>query len=77
MSRQLIVVLVAVTLLITSAAWADCPELVGSVDTPDAAAGIAASGGYKYAADTYAGLRVIDVSTPSAPVEVGFSGHSR
>jgi len=29
-------------------------------------------GGYAYVADFQSGLRVIDVSTPSAPVEVGF-----
>jgi hypothetical protein len=30
------------------------------------------SGGHAYVADVNAGLWVIDVSTPSAPVEVGF-----
>ena len=33
--------------------------------------GVAVSGGYAYVADGIDGLRVIDVSTPSAPVEVG------
>jgi hypothetical protein len=30
------------------------------------------SGGYAYVADATFGLRVIDVSTPSAPVELGY-----
>jgi hypothetical protein len=34
---------------------------------------VALSGGYAYVADGEGGLRVIDVSTPSAPVGVGFS----
>ena len=70
-SRQSILVLVAVVLLIASVAWADCPELVGSVDTPGNAKDVAVSGAYAYVADHGGGIRVIDVSTPSAPVEVG------
>ena len=44
MSRQLIVVLVAVVSLITSAAAGDCPEFMGSEDTPMHSTGVAVSG---------------------------------
>jgi len=43
---------------------------VAHVDTPGLAYGVAVSGGFAYVADYNQGLRVIDVSTPSAPVEV-------
>jgi hypothetical protein len=33
---------------------------------------VAVSGSYAYVADNWAGLRVIDVSNPSSPREVGF-----
>ena len=33
---------------------------------------VAVSGSYAYVADGYSGLRVIDVSTPANPIEVGF-----
>ena len=55
-----------------TAGSSDCPEVLGSVDTPGNARGVAVAGGYAYVADGLQGLRVIDVSTPSAPVEVGF-----
>ncbi|MBN1920197.1 MAG: hypothetical protein JW892_03050, partial [Anaerolineae bacterium] len=42
-------------------------------DTPGSALGVAVSGGYTYVADGYGGgLRVVDVSNPAAPVEVGY-----
>ncbi|RKY93585.1 MAG: hypothetical protein DRQ01_04420, partial [Ignavibacteriae bacterium] len=37
-----------------------------------AAFGVAVSGSYAYVADWYAGLRIIDVSRPTSPQEVGF-----
>ncbi len=40
--------------------------------TPGYAYGVAVSGSYAYVADLYAKLRVIDVSTPSNPTEVGY-----
>jgi ethanolamine utilization microcompartment shell protein EutS len=43
---------------------------VGFVDTPGGAFGVAVAGGYAYVVG--GGLTVIDVSAPSAPVEVGF-----
>ena len=43
---------------------------VGFVDTPGNAVGVALWGGYAYVAG--GGFSVIDVSTPSAPVQVGF-----
>jgi hypothetical protein len=39
---------------------------------PDVVQGVAVSAAYAYVADYYAGLRVIDVSNPSSPREVGF-----
>jgi hypothetical protein len=72
-SASLIVSLTMVALLLAAPALAqDCPELVGSLlgGYPEE---LAVSGGYAYAADgaSVPRLRVIDVSTPSAPVEVG------
>jgi len=49
------------------------PQPVGeSAALPGFVTGVAASGGYAYVANASAGLRVLDVSDPSAPVEVGF-----
>ena len=42
-------------------------HLVGSVDTPGHAYGVAISCSYAYVADWESGLHVIDVSTPSSP----------
>jgi hypothetical protein len=52
------------------------PLEVGFIDfdSPSVPAGVGVSGSYAYVADWFAGLRVIDVSTPSAPVEVGSVG---
>jgi hypothetical protein len=51
----------------------DCPEFVGFADTPWCCAyDVAAFGSYAYVANGRHGLRVIDVSTPSSPIEVGF-----
>lgn len=47
------------------------PYEVGYYDTPGYARSVFISGSYAYVADDYAGLRIIDVSTPSAPTEVG------
>ena len=44
---------------------------VGALDTPGWADGIEVVDGLAYVADGHAGLRVIDVSDPSNPVEVG------
>ena len=56
-------------LLATPALGQDCPELVGSL--PGFPWDLAVSGGYAYVADYDGALDVVDVSTPSAPVEVG------
>jgi hypothetical protein len=45
---------------------------VGFLDTWGHALAVAVSGRYAYVADWDGGLRVIDVSTPSDPIEVGF-----
>ena len=46
---------------------------VGSYDTPEYAVGVAMNGNYAYVATCVSGLRVINVSNPSNPVETGFS----
>jgi len=50
----------------------DCLETVGTLTLPVFARRVAVSGGYAYLAEWDRGLRAIDVSTPSAPVEVGW-----
>ena len=48
------------------------PHVVGRVFFPNGyVRGIAVSGDYAYVAAGDAGFRVIDISTPSAPIEVG------
>jgi hypothetical protein len=44
---------------------------VGFWNTPSYAYDVAVAGSYAYVADGYAGLRVIDISDPTAPLEVG------
>jgi hypothetical protein len=44
---------------------------VGFFETSNFPCGVAVSGSYAYVADANDGLRIIDVSTPSSPVEVG------
>ena len=46
--------------------------LIGGIDTPGSARDIYVSGSYAYVTDYTNGLRIIDVSTPSALSEVGF-----
>jgi hypothetical protein len=48
------------------------PVRVGQVITPCIVMKIYVSGNYAYVANYEEGLRIIDVSTPSAPLEVGF-----
>jgi hypothetical protein len=49
------------------------PQPVGeSAPLPGGVFGVAVAGDYAYLANGSGGLRVIDVSDPSAPVEVGF-----
>jgi len=47
-------------------------SLVGHIDTPGSALEVYVYGSYAYVADHVGGLRVIDISTPTAPVEVGY-----
>ncbi len=47
------------------------PTEVGSLSTPQASVAVAVVGGFAYVADYGPTLRVIDVSAPSTPVEVG------
>ena len=47
------------------------PSIVGSLPTADRAMDVHVIGNYAYVAADSAGLRIIDISTPSQPVEVG------
>ncbi|HOC42782.1 MAG TPA: hypothetical protein PKJ99_07145 [Thermoanaerobaculales bacterium] len=69
-------------LLIADVSDPSAPRPVGNVRLPHRvwAHDVAVSGSYAYVADNDSVLRVIDVSTPSAPVEVGskhFTGDAR
>lgn len=44
---------------------------IGAYDTPGGAEDVAVSGNYAYVADGWMGLRVIDISNPANPQEVG------
>ena len=45
---------------------------MGFLDTPGYARGVAVSGEHAFVADATGGLRALDVSVPSAPLEIGF-----
>jgi len=45
---------------------------VGFYDTPGWAEGVAVSGNYAYVADGYRGLRVVNITNPSSPLEAGY-----
>ena len=47
------------------------PQIVGSVDTPGEAFGVAVSGTYAYVADYRSGLQVIDITNSQGPQIVG------
>jgi hypothetical protein len=47
------------------------PRIVGSVDAPGSAYGVAVAAGFAYVADCWAGLLVIDVRNPASPRIVG------
>ena len=49
------------------------PRVVGEVELPDLVARVVVVGPIAYVANHSGGLRIIDVSTPSMPFEVGFS----
>jgi hypothetical protein len=50
------------------------PTRVGYVVLPDFVQDVAVDGGYAYVAAGEAGLRVVDISDPNTPAEVGFTG---
>lgn len=60
-------------LVVVDASNPYAPEPIGAVGVPGLIRDIEAVGSYAYVASHAGGLRVIDVSDPSAPVEVGFS----
>ncbi|MEZ4767694.1 MAG: hypothetical protein R2844_04635 [Caldilineales bacterium] len=47
------------------------PVLLGAVQTPDFAAGVAVHDTYAYVADSISGLQVVDIADPTAPAIVG------
>ena len=51
--------------------YAGTPEIVGSVETPGTAIGVAVREGLAYVADYRSGLQVIDVTDPASPQIVG------
>jgi len=61
---------IGVGVLAAPALAQDCPELVGSLPGDGWTTDLAVSGDYAYLSDSIGSLRVIDVSDPSAPVEV-------
>ena len=49
----------------------ESPQIVGSVDTPGDALGVAISGTHAYVTDWRSGLQVIDITNPESPQIVG------
>ncbi len=47
------------------------PQAVGEISFPDAIRGVTISGSFAYVSIGSYGLRIVDISTPSAPSEVG------
>ena len=68
-ARVVSVVVIALSVPASPALAQDCPELVGQLPFGPASA-VAVSGGRAYLASG-AGLLVLDVSSPGAPVELG------
>ncbi len=63
---------VVAALVLAGSANGQCvPSILGSVDTPSFAAGVAVSGTVAYVADAGFGLQVIDVSDPGSPAILG------
>ena len=58
-------------LMVADVSDAALPQVVGGVVLPRMISDVAVSGIYAYVVDDENGLRVIDVSTPSSPSEVG------
>jgi len=52
----------------------ESPHIVGSVNTPGNAIGVAISSAYAYVADYESGLQVIDITNPQSPQIVGSLG---
>jgi hypothetical protein len=65
---------IVLALLATSASAQDSLNVrrLGSFDTPGLAWGVAVSGNYAYVVDGGSGLRVVNITNPSSPVEAGF-----
>ncbi len=63
---------VIAALVLSGSANGQCvPSILGSVDMPSSARGVAVSGTLTYVADGSSGLQVIDVSDPGSPVILG------
>ncbi|MCX6600175.1 MAG: hypothetical protein NT025_01260 [bacterium] len=75
--KKLMIVLSSVSLVLLTAVPSLAQDsshvrLLGSYDTPGFARGVAVVGNYAYVAD--GGVRVINITNPVAPSEVGFCG---
>ena len=70
-SRAAALPVVAALVLAGSANGQCVPGILGFVDTPEFATGVALSGAVAYVADGDSGLQVIDVSDPGSPVILG------
>jgi hypothetical protein len=68
-AKRLALAAVSLCVLVPTTVAGDCPELAGSVDLLGTDFDVAVSGGYAYVLDDIS-LAAIDVSAPSAPVEV-------
>ena len=53
------------------------PKLLGAVDTPSGARGLAVVGDLVYVADSFAGLQIVDASDRGAPIIIGNVGTFR
>ena len=69
LAAPLAYVLAAISIILSTVASALIN--VGALDTPVYAHAVAVVGGLAYVADNESGLRIINVSNPAAPVELG------
>jgi len=71
-SLQDLYIVDGVALEIWDVSSSESPVKLGSYDTPGPAENVHVSGSFAYVAGRYSGLRIIDISIPSNPQEVGY-----
>ena len=71
LGHRLLRIAICVAFIGSSPNIASALIVVGTLDTPGSANGVKVVDGFAYVADGESGLRIIDVSDPSAPVEIG------